>query len=284
MKLLYTLITAILLLASHATTALGVEHEETIKKTFRFQETSSARTVVVDNVFGSITVTGYDGDEVRVVAHKTIRARSDKKIREAQEEVQLDITVEDDFIELYVDGPFRVKRGREINWRGYEREGYRVTYEFDLKIPHNCSVVLKTVNKGEIFVGSIDGDFEVSNVNGGIVMENIGGSGEAHTVNGDITLEFDDNPEDDCSFKTINGEVRLYFLPGLSAQFNLKTFNGEIFTDFEIESMPPQAFHAKKSNGKKVYKAGHLCRVRAGKGGPEITMNGFNGDMFILEK
>ncbi len=78
--------------------------------------------------------------------------------------------------------------------------------------------------------------------------------------------------------------MRLYFLPGLSAQFNLDTFNGEIFTDFEVESMPPEAFYAKKYNGRKVYKAGHLCRVRAGKGGPEITMDGFNGDMFILKK
>jgi hypothetical protein len=183
-----------------------------------------------------------------------------------------------------VDGPFREKRGRGINWRGYEHEGYRVHYEFDLKIPRKCSIVLKTVNKGEIFVSSVDGDFEVSNVNGGIVMEHVRGSGEAHTVNGDITLEFDRNPEDDCSFKTINGEVRLYFLAGLSAQFNLKTFNGEIFTDFEVESMPPQTFYAEKGNGRRVYKAGHLCRVRTGKGGPDITMDGFNGDMFILEK
>ena len=50
-------------------------------------------------------------------------------------------------------------------------------------------------------------------------------------------LNFDGNPDDDCSFKTINGEVRLYFQPGLSALFNLKTFNGEVFTDFEVESL-----------------------------------------------
>lgn len=284
MKLLYTSIAATLLLANHATMAMGVEHKETIEKTMRFQDKSADRTVVVDNVFGSITVTGYDGDDVRVVVHKTIRARSDKKIQEAQEEVRLDITEEEDFIELYVDGPFREKRGRKVHWKGYEREGYTVNYDFDLKIPRDCSVVLTTVNKGEIFVGSIDGDFDVGNVNGGIAMENLRGSGEVHTVNGDITLEFDENPENDCRITTINGEVRLYFLPGLSAQFNLKSFNGKIFTDFEIESMPPQAFLTEKNNGKTVYKAGHLCRVRAGKGGPEITMDGFNGDMFILKK
>ena len=86
--------------------AAEVERTETITKTLRFGGSGGERLVIVDNVFGSIEVKGYKGDEVRVTVHKTIEARSEKKAAEAVEEVTLDILEEDDVIEFYVDGQF----------------------------------------------------------------------------------------------------------------------------------------------------------------------------------
>lgn len=287
MKTTHTILafTFALTLVGSAVSRADIVQKEKIEKTLSFTGPSRDRVVAIDNLLGAITVTGYDGDQVRVTAQKTVRARSETKAQRAQQEVVLDITEEEDFIELYVDGPFRdnEKRRGEINWRGYDHQGYEVEYDFDVEVPRGCSVVLKTVLNGDIIVRSVEGDFEVKNVNGGIRMDNVRGSGEARTVNGPITLHFDANPRDDCRFSTINGEVRLYFQPTLSADFSLDTFNGEVFTDFEFESLPPKIYSAKEHNGNNVYKIGRLCRVRTGSGGPEITMDGFNGDMFILK-
>jgi hypothetical protein len=261
-----------------------IKRTEKIEKIFRFQDPEAENQLVVDNFYGSIRITGYQGQEVRLTVLKTVAGRTEEKIEEAEEEIYLDITEEEDYIELYVDGPFRCENGLGIHWKGWKREGYKVVYDFEIRVPRDVAFELKTVMEGEIEVSSMRGNFEVHNVNGGIVMEEIGGSGEAYAVNGEVKLDFDKNPKNKCRFGALNGEVYLHFQPGLSADFYLKTFNGEFYTDFRVKAMAPEMFQTEDKNGKRVYKAGHLCRVRAGNGGPKIKLDGFNRDMYILQK
>lgn len=285
MKRLFAVIVLLQLgILSQATAAKDVDRSETIKKTLRFKAGSRDRLVVVDNVFGSIEVRGHEGEDVQVVVRKTIEARSEEKIEEAEEEVTLDITEEDEKVELFVDGPFRNRRRGGIDWRGYRHEGYKVTFDFVIEVPKGCALRIKTVNDGDIQVQSVDGDFEVHNVNGSIEMEGVRGSGVVYTVNGEVRVEFESNPRADCSVGTINGDVRLYFQPDLSADFYMKTMNGDLFTDFEVEALPGKTKTSKTRNGKKVYQVARMSGVRAGKGGPEIELNTLNGDMFILSK
>ena len=264
--------------------AADIERTEVIEKTLRFGAGGGERLVVVDNVFGSIKVTGYDGEEVRVTVRKTIVARSEAKADKAEEVFVLDITEEDDLVELYVDGPFRKSRSRGIDWRGYKRAGYKVIYDFELQVPKACAVELKTVDEGDINVSGVAGDFELCNVNGEIEMKKARGSGSVNNVNGKVLVEFDRNPDGDCSIGTINGDVRLYFRPDLSADFYMKTMNGEAFTDFELSFLPTRTISNDKQNGKKIYKIGHMSGVRAGRGGPEFELSTLNGDMFILSQ
>jgi hypothetical protein len=264
--------------------AADVERTEVIEKTLRFGATGGERLVVVDNVFGSIEVTGYDGAEVRVTVRKTIVARSEDKAAKADEVITLDITEENELIELYVDGPYRDRGRRESDWRGFKREGYKVKYDFEIMVPKECAVELKTVNDGDISVSGVTGDFDVNNVNGEIEMKDIRGSGDVYAVNGKVSIGFGRNPGGDCSIGTINGDVRLYFRPDLSADFYLKTMNGEAFTDFEVSALPTRTVSNDKHNGKTVYKIGHMSGVRAGRGGPEFELSTLNGDMFILSQ
>lgn len=286
MKRTLSFIGFISILALAGSTLAGdVEKTEKIEKTLRFKDPKAKNLLIVDNVFGSITVTGYDGDEVLVKAEKTIHAKSDKKVEEAREEVYLDIAEEDDLIELYVDGPFRDSGRRSRRWRGFQRSGWEVHFNFEIKAPKATHLEIKTVNDGEISVSRIDGDYEIKNVNGGIEMDQIGGSGEVYAVNGDVTIDFSKNPKSNSRFGSLNGEVRLYFQPKLSADFHLKTFNGEIYSDFDVTYLPAEAKTvSERKKGKYVYKTGRTMGVRTGKGGPEIMLDGFNGDMFILKK
>jgi hypothetical protein len=266
------------------TVAADVERSERIERTLVFDGAGAAGLVVVSNVFGSIEVTGYDGDEVRLTARKTIEARSESKADRAEREVTLDITVDEDTIDLYVDGPFRVRTRDGISWRGNRRAGYKVLYDFELLVPRNCSIELETVDDGDIFVTSVDGEYDVSNVNGGITMKDIGGSGHVYAVNGEIRVEYDRNPAGDCSAGTVNGDVRLYFQPGLSADFYMRTMNGEVFTDFEVDAIPSRTERSESKNGKNMVRIARTTGVRAGSGGPEFELRTLNGDMFILSR
>ncbi len=262
-----------------------VEKNNVIQKTFRFKNPAAKNLVIVDNVWGDVRVTGYDGDEIRMKAKKHLSAKSDAILSEIEQAVTLDISEEDDAIELYVDGPFRDNdhRSRRHHWNRYR--DIQARYDFEIQVPKGVDLDLSTVNDGEITVQNVMGDYDVHNVNGGIKMDKIGGSGEAYAVNGDVTVDFVKNPASDGRYGSLNGEVKLYFLPELSADFQLKTFNGEIYSDFPVTSLPAKAVKStEKEKGRFVYKVSRMTAVRAGQGGPKIVLDGFNGDMFILKK
>jgi DUF4097 and DUF4098 domain-containing protein YvlB len=119
----------------------------------------------------------------------------------------------------------------------------------------------------------------VGNVNGGIHLSSIGGSGDAHTVNGPILVQFAKNPTAACSFKSINGHVDVYFRRDLSADMFFKTFNGQIYSDFFVTPRPAPTTVADRQNGKFVYRSNGMRAGRAGAGGPELTFDTLNGDI-----
>jgi hypothetical protein len=262
-----------------------VKKDDIVQKNLRFKNPAAKNLVIVDNVWGDVRVTGYDGEEIRMKAKKHLSARSEAVLTEIEQEVLLDITEDDTVIELYVDGPFRNgdHRSRYHHWNRYQ--DIEARFDFEIEIPKGTDLDLSTVNDGEITVQNVTGNYDVHNVNGGIVMEKIGGSGEAYSVNGDVTIDFVKNPAIDSRYGSLNGEVRLTFLPDLSADFHLKTFNGEIYSDFPVISLPAEAVKStEKEKGRYVYKVSRMTAVRAGEGGPKIVLDGFNGDMFILKK
>jgi len=283
-KLFMIVVVAQFILFCFNANAADIEEKDTIKKILKFSDTGGEKELVVDNVFGSITIIGYNGQEVQMSAQRIIKAKTKDKITEGKEKVFLDITEDDNFIEIYVDGPFRNSRKKGVHWRGYKKEGYKVTYHFDIKVPRDCNIEVKAINEGEILISDITGNYNVKNINGGIEMKKIAGSGRAYALNGDLTLDFNENPGENCYFGSLNGEVKIYFKSPLSADFQLKTFNGDVFSDFPVTYLPTQSHKTEKKAGKKIYKTGRTMGIRAGKGGPEIELDGFNGDMFILKK
>jgi hypothetical protein len=254
------------------------EHE-TIRQTF-----PSAQWLEVDNVFGSIHVTGYNGNEVQMTVAKTMEADSSAKMDAARHEVKLDTTQSAERLKLYVDGPFRCHCGdghNGVNDSG--RRGYRVVYDFELKVPAGMSVELSTVNGGKVEVRDVTGDFDVSNVNGGIELEEMSGSGKAHTVNGAVKAVFARNPAKSCSFKTVNGGIEASFRPNLSADVQLKTFNGEAYTDFDATALPVAA-STERHDGKFIYRSNRSSAFRIGGGGPEFKFDTLNGSIRIINR
>ncbi len=259
-----------------------VEKKEEIQKTLKFADPAKAKEVLVDNIFGSIRVQGYNGDEVLLVAHKTIKAMNQDKLLKALEEVKLDLVEKGNSVDIFVDGPFRChdRRGHS-EWRD---PGYEVQYDFELRVPFKTNLDISTVNEGDIEVGKVEGEFEVSNVNGKIRMSEVAGSGQAETVNGAVQVIFTRTPGGNCEFKTVNGEVDLSFPGDLSADFRMKTFNGEIYSDFPVTYLTAAPAKKEKEKGKFVYKSDRFFGVRTGKGGPEIKLDTLNGDIYIRKR
>jgi hypothetical protein len=277
-----TLLLTLIFITTSLCVAHDFEEKQEIKKTLRFQGSGEKRTILVDNIRGSIDVRGYDGDSVELIVHRTNFADSQDKLEEAKTNVVLDIKEEKDRVLLYVDAPWRTSDG--INYRGWHYYGYDVECDFELRVPVKANLYIKTVNDGDITVKDIRGEYEVQNVNGGIEMENIVGSGKACTVNGPVKVKFSRNPDKDCKFKTVNGKVDVEFPDGLAADLNLKTFNGSVYTDFDVVGLPQKAAGFESRGSRKVYMSDKSFSVRVGKGGPELSFDTLNGNVHILKR
>lgn len=241
------------------------------------------RTLDVRNINGFIHVEATDGPEVQMSIRKVIRAETQNDLAEAQREVQIEFTDKSARVGATVTEANRHVCGEE--WeddqgRQWRRRHYRVTFDFTIRVPRDTALRLCTINGGDVVVNGTRGDFDVDNVNGLIDMRNVSGSGQAHTVNGPVSVSFTANPAQASSFKTVNGNVDIQFLDGLSADLAMKTMNGGLFTDFDAQPLPAQmSAPGERRNGKFVYRVNQHTRVRVGSGGPQITFETLNGNV-----
>jgi hypothetical protein len=283
--------TPVLARGDHWDHEYSVKAEETIQKSFAMPA-GGQKSLEIDNVFGSIEVTGGSSNEIRMVIEKTIRAESNDSLERAKKEVTLDVDQHEGALRLYVDGPFRCHCDDCCRGNGssssdcsgsHESRGYIVEMNFKLQVPSEIDVRVKTVNHGGVKVSNVSGDFSVHNVNGRIEMNSVAGSGTAATVNGPVTVSFRQNPGKNSAFRTINGDVELRFAGGLSADFRLKNFHGGIYTDFPVTALPARAVSEEHRDGKLILRADRSAGARIGAGGPEIQIENLNGDIRILE-
>ncbi len=260
--------------------AYKVRQTDEIRNVFKLADPSKIGTLIVDNVFGSIEVQGSDRADIEMTARRTIRAKSAERVERAKTEVKLDMKATGNDVDIYVDGPFRCQIQDCTGIR--ERDlGYRVQYDFVLRVPRRIGLTAKTVTGGDVTIRGVDGDFDVRNVNGKVTMESVAGSGRASTVNGPVTVGFARNPSGACSFRTINGDVEASFRDGLAADLRLKTMHGDAYSDFATTGLPSEPVTRETARGKTIFKRGGATGARVGKGGPEIRCETLNGDILI---
>lgn len=261
---------------------MPVHKDESIHKDFSVAAVEGHRGIEVDNIFGSIEVSGDgSGDGVRMDIDKTVHAESNQALERAEKNVTLDIEQESGSLNIAVKYPSRCAWGDCWNWDDHT---YAVEMNFRLQVPHDSDLTLKTVNGQEINVRDVNGTFSISNVNGEITMDDIAGSGSARTVNGPIKVTFRENPRSDSRFTSVNGGVDLYFAKNLSADFKFKTFSGNVFSDFPVLAAPVNVPDEERHGTKYYFRTNASGGGRVGAGGPVIRVENLNGDIRILEK
>jgi hypothetical protein len=239
--------------------------------------------LVVDHVAGSIEVTAALGGAVEVDVEKILRAWSADRLALAKKEISLAERREGGLLELMVDGPFRCHCGdHSVHNDGTDL--YRFTYNFKIRVPRDTKLDLRAVNRSEIRVTGTSGDFRIRNVNGGIEMNDIEGSGSVSTVNGPVKVTFAKNPAAATSFKSVNGTLDVAFRPGLNADVKFRTMRGDIFTDFPTSALPVAAEQPEHRGNMIVWRRNRMSGVRIGGGGPELSFETLNGQVFVRNR
>jgi hypothetical protein len=155
-----------------------------------------------------------------------------------------------------------------------------------IEVPAESSVVLSTVNDGELMVAGLGGELELHNTNGGITVRDARGPVSANTVNGDITIAFGRAmAAAPMAFSTLNGDVDLTLPAEAKFDVRLKSENGDIYSDFDIE-LTHKAPKVEEERGKGRYRVSITKELagRIGGGGPEIFLKTFNGDIVLRRR
>jgi hypothetical protein len=242
--------------------------DESIRRSFTLSGAAPHR-LEVDNINGYIHVTAAAGAAIEVTVAKHIDAESTETLARAKREVTLDMSQHDNSVRLYPDGPFR-HRGNS------DRDGYRVAFDYDIQVPPDTELDLKTINGGDIVVKHTTGDYFIHGLNGAIDMQDVAGSGTVRTLNGKVNITFARNPARASEFRTLNGAIDVYFQPGLNAGLQLKTLNGGVWTDFDV------TVGGQGSALSRLDRRGMEARV--GQGGPLLAFNTLNGSIRLHTK
>jgi hypothetical protein len=264
--------------------AAELAEQSSSQRTLRFA--ANGRTLDVRTIQGSIAVEAYDGRDIEMLVKKSIRGETQDDLRTGDSEVTLDTSDEATALRVIARYPDQPACGEKSDHQhSWHERRYDVRYDFTIRVPRETRLELCTINEGNIIVQGSRGDFLIRTINGRITMMDMGGSGQATTINGPLIATFISAPRAPSLFKTINGNVILTMPDGLAADLRMKTFNGGLYTDFDVQSLPSAALvKSERRDGMFVYRSPGFTTVRAGGGGPELTLETLNGDVRVLRR
>jgi hypothetical protein len=272
---------------------------------------------------GSITVRGYEGKEVIAEARIRERALSESPLiqqyfKNAQkravtgqkeaEELQAQAFAEQSFALAKLassgqaDKKERSHEGMRLitaamtgltveednNTVSVNTDSWKYAVDLTLQVPYASSLELTSMNDGKILIENVTGELEINGGNGSVALHNVSGSAVVHTMNGDIEAAFSKVTTDKpLSFSNMNGDIDITLPADIKASVKMKSQQGNIYSDFDVVLKPaPQKAEASDSPEKGRYRIAFDKGIYGtiNGGGQELTLNTFNGDIFIRKK
>ncbi len=241
--------------------------------TIPLSDPSREATVKVNLFNGSITVKGYDGQEI--IADMEYRENHKPKKRHQADTTGLKKIAT--FGGLSIDEDNNV-----VNIR---RDFIFSPSSIKLQVPKRTTLVLKTATNGDISIEQVHGEIEVSNISGHVTLTDVAGSVVAHALSGDVNVTLKEiDPGKSMSFSSMSGNIDVSFPEDLQANVSMSTINGEIYSGFDIK-IDPTRDRVKEDDSEK--EGGFMHRIGGGVkgsingGGPEIQFKTFSGNIYI---
>jgi len=241
------LLAALPLVSAHATINRVVE------KTFAVQP---GGTLKVETSGGNVTVQPGSDDQVHVVAHQKIRAKTETEADELLTHLTLDLE------QAGNDVTARAKYEKRMS--GFHFKSWPpVSVSFVVTVPANFNAKLHTsggditigdlagkiegrTSGGDVGVGRIEGDVRIGTSGGDIqlaaatgradletsggdiTLGSVAGSLDAHTSGGDIKASISGKLTSDCSLGTSGGDVTVNVDRGVGFDLDASTSGGDV--------------------------------------------------------
>ncbi len=256
-------------------------------------DVSAYENIRIHNFKGDVKVTTKPGSKLSLKVKRTLKAKSNKKLQAAKEEVYLDTTVIENELVVFMVAPqkyFKIdKDGNSYyqgnNWNNWSKDDikeYDVEYEFEIEatLPADKNVYAATHHK-DVEVEGVQGNTTVKSHHGSVRANTGGEVVVAKSHHGNVTVEHTSRNVSEGVYKTHHGDIKTSF-PALSAKASMDSHHGSYFIDFDYEHVAQRVSLDKK--GKKTkYKYGGETNIQVGSGQGTLTYRTHHGDTYIIK-
>ena len=212
--------------------------------------------IELDNINGSVHISTWDQNEVKVDAIKYADAK------DRLDDAHIDIDSGKDYLSIrtkYRDHDLTFNWGSHNNPPGVE---------YTLTVPRTARLdEIKLIN-GSLDVTGVTGEVRASCINGKLEAHNLSGRAELSTVNGHLDARFDQLASSSVELHSVNGSGELTIPSDSKAEIEASTVSGGIENDFGLHVNHHQF-------------VGRDLRGQLGNGGPRITLENVNGRIEI---
>lgn len=203
-------------------TALRAADDTPAQNTVRskFSDPSKPGTLKVSLPWAEVHVTGTDGNEIVVTSSLEQKGKKDVDkdgFRRLDEDVAFEVVEKNNTATIVMSG--------DNLWAAHGAE-------FQVQVPRNTNLILRTEAGGDVAVENIDGDIDINSMNGEVALTDIGSSAVVNTMNGEVTATFKKAPTKAVSITSMNGEIDLRLPTDTKANLRMRTHNGTIRTNF----------------------------------------------------
>lgn len=186
----------------------------------QFSDPAKPGTLKLSLPWAEARITATDGREVVVTSTLDQKGRAevdDEGFRRLDEDVTFEVVEKDNVATITIAG--------DNMWAAHGAE-------FDIKVPRNTNLILRTEAGGDIEVNGVQGDLDINSMNGDVVLSDVGSSAVVNTMNGEISATFKHAPTKAVSLSSMNGEIDLRLPSDTKANLRMRTHNGSIRTNF----------------------------------------------------
>jgi len=262
-----------------------------------FSNPAGAMKVIVDIKTGSIKVKGTARKDI-LVKYSGDKDESDEQEEKEESDrrrdrVRVNVNVDEGSGSKNKSGLKKISGGTMSLEASEYQNTVKVTSEnwgskmvVEVEVPSTIDMKIKTYNDGDLDVSGVTGVVELINYNGSITATGISGTVVAETYNGDIKIAYDKlTPDTPLSYANYNGDIDLTFPAALKASFKMKTKQGEIYSGFDAQVKKGSPI-TKTESKTGVYKVqiDDWVKIDVNGGGPEITIQSYNGDIYLRKK
>jgi DUF4097 and DUF4098 domain-containing protein YvlB len=204
--------------------------------------------VLVQNLYGDVSITAWDRDEVLVEATK--RASDARRLDDAQ------IVVEPSTGGLSI----------HTQYAGADAE-HPASVEYRIMVPRHATLEQVKLVNGGLSISGVMGPVKASSINGSITADKLEGEADLSTINGHLTAGFNRvSSAGPISLSSVNGPIKLSIPSGTHANVSARNLSGGIASDFGTVS---------RAEG------GHELHTVMNRGGASIQLHNVNGGISI---